>query len=106
MLQIIRSAFRYSSNSYSTPRSLLTSLLLSSFTHSLSLNHFCFSLPFSHKQQSGRIAGQPKRADRLSTERWKPATGAVEHNKSFSYEYTLSLTAEGAIRTACVCVCV
>lgn len=102
MLQIIHSALPYSSIAYSTPRLLLTSLPLSS-SHSLS-HPLSFSLPFSHKQQSGQIAGQLKRADHLSTEYWKPATGAVEHNKSSSYEYTLSLTAEGAIHSVCMCV--
>lgn len=83
MLQIIHCTFPYSS---SDPRLLLTSQPLSSLSHSLSPS-LSFSLPFSHKQQSGQIAGQPKREDHLSTsEYWKPATGAVELNKSFSYE--------------------
>ena len=95
MLQIIRCAFPYSS---STPRLLLTSPAPSSLSHSLSLSHS----PPSHKQQSGQIAGQPKRADHLSTsEYWKPATGAVEHNKSFSYQYThFRPAAAGAIHSA------
>lgn len=48
----------------------------------------CFLSPhFSHKQQNCQTAGQPERADHLSTaEHWKPATGAVKYIKSFSYE--------------------
>ncbi len=81
---------------------------LSSLSHSLSLTHhlsLSFSLASSHKQPSGQIAGQPKRADHLSTsEYWKPATGAVEHNKSFSYEYIRFRLLQRVLSIVYVCV--
>ncbi len=104
MLQIIRCAFPYSS---STPCLLLFSLPLLSLSYSLSL--FLFLTSFSHKQQSGQIAGQPKRTDHLSTsEYWKPATGAVERNKSFSFEYVRFHLLQRVLSLVCVCmhVCV
>lgn len=85
MLQIIRCAFPYSSSTPSPPLPLLSP----PHSLSLSLSHSP-TLPLSPSlfpinSRVVRLQASPKRADHLSTsEYWKPATGAVEHNKSFS----------------------